>query len=245
MGAARHGIAWLTRVGGPGSPPARGPAGVPRRHGIARSRRPSRHTSAIHRRCCTVPLWPTSGSRRRPGSSSRSPRLVRWRPTATRARDGRCVRRGRRSRVARLDRSGRGGRAVRTAQFAPGEWTLLEQAAALLSLARQTPHEGERLAAYDRAAQHLAELKRRCGWMLPQQASAVLSSESRVPCGPRHNRRRRFPRSWSLAGPSTNMVTSVLSMGIRKVTNRTRCGMLPQRLALVSRSVNIGGANHE
>jgi hypothetical protein len=68
---------------------------------------------------------------------------------------------------------------LRDAQFAPGERTLLEQTAALLSLARQTPHEGERLAAYDRAAQHLAELKRRCGWVLPQQAAAVLSSESR------------------------------------------------------------------
>jgi hypothetical protein len=68
---------------------------------------------------------------------------------------------------------------LRTAQFAPGERTLLEQTASLLSLARQTPHDGERLAAYDRAAQHLAELKRRCGWVLPQQAAAVLSSESR------------------------------------------------------------------
>jgi hypothetical protein len=68
---------------------------------------------------------------------------------------------------------------LRTAQFAPGERTLLEQTAALLSLARQTPHEGERLAAYGRAAQHLAELRRRCGWVLPQQAAAVLSSESR------------------------------------------------------------------
>jgi hypothetical protein len=68
---------------------------------------------------------------------------------------------------------------LRTVQFGPGERTLLEQTAALLSLARQTPHEGERLAAYGRAAQHLAELKRRCGWVLPQQAAAVLSSESR------------------------------------------------------------------
>jgi hypothetical protein len=67
---------------------------------------------------------------------------------------------------------------LRTVQFAPGERTLLEQTAALLSLARRTPHEGERLAAYGRAAQHLAELKRRCGWVLPQQAAAVLSSES-------------------------------------------------------------------
>jgi hypothetical protein len=33
---------------------------------------------------------------------------------------------------------------LRTAQFAPGERTLLEQTVALLSLARQTPHEGER-----------------------------------------------------------------------------------------------------
>jgi hypothetical protein len=68
---------------------------------------------------------------------------------------------------------------LRTAQFAPGEQTLLEQTAALLRLARQTPHEGERLAAYGRAAQHLAELKRRCGWVLPQQAAAVLQSEAR------------------------------------------------------------------
>jgi hypothetical protein len=68
---------------------------------------------------------------------------------------------------------------LRAAQFAPGERTLLEQTAALLSLARQTPHEGERLAAYGRAAQHLAELKRRCGWAMPQQASTVLSSEAR------------------------------------------------------------------
>jgi hypothetical protein len=68
---------------------------------------------------------------------------------------------------------------LRTAQFAPGEQTLLEQTAALLRLARQTSHEGERLAAYGRAAQHLAELKRRCGWVLPQQAAAVLQSEAR------------------------------------------------------------------
>ena len=73
---------------------------------------------------------------------------------------------------------------LRAAQFAPGERTLLEQAAALLSLARQTPHEGERMAAYGRAAQHLAELKRRCGWVLPQQAAAVLSSEARRPLKP-------------------------------------------------------------
>jgi hypothetical protein len=68
---------------------------------------------------------------------------------------------------------------LRTAQFAPGERTLLEQTAALLRLARQSPHEGERMAAYGRAAQHLAELRRRCGWVLPQQAAAALQSEAR------------------------------------------------------------------
>jgi len=68
---------------------------------------------------------------------------------------------------------------MRTVHFAPGERTLLEQTAALLTLARRTPYEGERLAAYRRAAEHLAELRRRCGWVLPQQAAAVLSSESR------------------------------------------------------------------
>jgi hypothetical protein len=75
--------------------------------------------------------------------------------------------------------AGEAAERMRAVHFAPGERTLLEQTAALLTLARRTPHEGERLAAYGRAAEHLAELKRRCGWVLPQQAAAVLSSESR------------------------------------------------------------------
>jgi hypothetical protein len=68
---------------------------------------------------------------------------------------------------------------LRAVQFAPGELALLDQAAALLAVARQTPHDGERVAAYGRAAQRLAELQRRCGWALPQRAVAVLQHEAR------------------------------------------------------------------
>jgi hypothetical protein len=68
---------------------------------------------------------------------------------------------------------------LRAVQFAPGELALLDQAAALLALARQTPHDGERVAAYGRAAQRLTELERRCGWALPQRATAILQHEAR------------------------------------------------------------------
>jgi hypothetical protein len=68
---------------------------------------------------------------------------------------------------------------LRAMQFAPGERALLEQTAALLALARETPHDGERQAAYARAAQRLTELQRRCGWVLPHQAAVVLQREAR------------------------------------------------------------------
>jgi hypothetical protein len=64
-------------------------------------------------------------------------------------------------------------------QFAPGERALLEETAALLDLARRTPHDGERAAAYVRAAQRLAELERLSGWVLPQNAAAVLRHHAR------------------------------------------------------------------
>jgi hypothetical protein len=69
---------------------------------------------------------------------------------------------------------------LRAVRFAPGERALLEQAAALLALARESPHDGERVAAYGRAAQRLAELERLCGWVLPQQATVVLRHEARA-----------------------------------------------------------------
>jgi hypothetical protein len=68
---------------------------------------------------------------------------------------------------------------LRAVQFAPGERALLDQAAALLALARQTPHDGERVAAYRRAAQRLADLEHCCGWALPQRATALLQHEAR------------------------------------------------------------------
>ena len=68
---------------------------------------------------------------------------------------------------------------VRAAQFAPGERDLLEQTAQLLAVARSSEHDGERLSAYVRAAQRLAELERLCGWQLPQHAAAVLQREGR------------------------------------------------------------------
>jgi hypothetical protein len=69
---------------------------------------------------------------------------------------------------------------LRAVRFAPGERALLEQVAALLALARQSPHDGERVAAYGRAAERLAELERLCGWVLPQRASAALRKEARA-----------------------------------------------------------------
>ena len=69
---------------------------------------------------------------------------------------------------------------LRAVRFAPGERALLEQAARLLALARQTPYDGERAAAYGHAAQRLAELERLCGWRLPRQATAVLRCEARA-----------------------------------------------------------------
>lgn len=68
----------------------------------------------------------------------------------------------------------------RRAQFQPGEQTLLDQAATLLTLARNTPHAGERASAYRRTAQHLAELDRRCGWSLPPRTADVLQQETRA-----------------------------------------------------------------
>jgi hypothetical protein len=69
---------------------------------------------------------------------------------------------------------------LRAARFPPGEQALLEQAAALLTLARRSPHAGERLAAYGRAGQRLADLERCCGWVLPQRAAAVFRHEARA-----------------------------------------------------------------
>jgi hypothetical protein len=68
----------------------------------------------------------------------------------------------------------------RRARFDPGERALLEQAAALLALARSTPHAGERATAYRRTAEHLAELDRRCGWSLPPRTVDLLHEESRT-----------------------------------------------------------------
>jgi hypothetical protein len=67
----------------------------------------------------------------------------------------------------------------RRAAFAPGEHALLDRAAALLTLARNTPHDAERAAAYRRAGEHLADLERRCGWFLPQRTATVLAHEAR------------------------------------------------------------------
>jgi hypothetical protein len=67
---------------------------------------------------------------------------------------------------------------LRLAHFAPGERALLDQAAALLALARRTPHEAERAVAYRRAGQRLAELERRCGWALPKRTTTVLHHEA-------------------------------------------------------------------
>jgi hypothetical protein len=68
---------------------------------------------------------------------------------------------------------------VRAARFAPGERALLEQAVALLSLARSSPHEAERRAAYGRARARLTDLERRTGWALPQPAGELLASNAR------------------------------------------------------------------
>jgi hypothetical protein len=64
-------------------------------------------------------------------------------------------------------------------KFAPGERELLDQAAALLVLARRTTHDGERAAAYGSAAKRLAELERRSGWALPEPAAAALRRDAR------------------------------------------------------------------
>src|SRR4051812_41382244 len=89
--------------------------------------------------------------------------------------------------VDAVDRSARAWAAAKdvaerlhAVHFAPGERDLLRQAAALLTLARQSPHEGERLAAYAHAAHRLAELERLCGFVLPQHAAAVLQRDART-----------------------------------------------------------------
>jgi hypothetical protein len=68
---------------------------------------------------------------------------------------------------------------VRAARFAPGERALVEQALALLSLARSSPHEAERRAAYARARRRLADLERRTGWALPRPAGELLAQRAR------------------------------------------------------------------
>lgn len=68
---------------------------------------------------------------------------------------------------------------VRLARFAPDERALLDQALALLSLARSSPHEAERRAAYERARRRLADLERRTGWALPRQAGELIASRAR------------------------------------------------------------------
>jgi hypothetical protein len=68
---------------------------------------------------------------------------------------------------------------VRTARFAPNERALIDQALALLSLARSSPHEAERRSAYERARRRLADLERRTGWAMPRAAGELLAIRAR------------------------------------------------------------------
>jgi len=68
---------------------------------------------------------------------------------------------------------------VRAGRFAPGERALIDQALALLSLARSSPHEAERRNAYERARRRLADLERRTGWALPRPAGELLAVRAR------------------------------------------------------------------
>jgi hypothetical protein len=88
--------------------------------------------------------------------------------------------------VAATDRAARAWSAavdtadrVRAARFAPGERALVDQALALLALARSSPHEAERRTAYARARQRLADLERRTGWALPRPAGELLAQRAR------------------------------------------------------------------
>jgi hypothetical protein len=68
---------------------------------------------------------------------------------------------------------------VRVARFAPGERALVDQALALLALARASPHEAERRTAYGRARRRLADLERRTGWAMPRPAGELLAARAR------------------------------------------------------------------
>ncbi len=68
---------------------------------------------------------------------------------------------------------------VRAARFAPGERALIDQALALLSLARSSPHEAERRSAYERARRRLADLERRTGWAMPRPAGELIATRAR------------------------------------------------------------------
>ena len=65
---------------------------------------------------------------------------------------------------------------IRVSRFAPGERALIQQALALLTLARSSPHEAERRSAYARARRRLDDLERRTGWALPRQAAELVAS---------------------------------------------------------------------
>jgi hypothetical protein len=68
---------------------------------------------------------------------------------------------------------------VRAARFSPGERALIDQALALLSLARSSPHEAERRSAYERARRRLADLERRTGWAMPRPAGELIATRAR------------------------------------------------------------------
>ena len=68
---------------------------------------------------------------------------------------------------------------IRVAKFGSGERALVDQALALLALARSSPHEAERRGAYARARSRLGDLERRTGWALPRPAGELMATRAR------------------------------------------------------------------
>ena len=137
-------------------------------------------TSATRWRCCGCRRCRTSRCRAPAASSTRSPRPRPWRPTRSRRR------RHAAAFVAAVERAERAWRAARDAaerirlsNLTPEERSAVERVIKLLTTARDSDNDAERLAAYARARNELARLDRAGVIHMPRTAQAALDVAGR------------------------------------------------------------------